>query len=121
MCILLAGLAGAPIEAAVLTVTTLNDEWNEDANCSLREAIIAANTDQPVGACPAGSGDDVTVFAGHLAGGTLPVTLGGGLKITANLNIEGGGVILDGGGSQGLLSALATTGDAPIDRLVVTD
>jgi CSLREA domain-containing protein len=119
--IVLAGLAGAPAGAAVLTVTTLNDEWNEDANCSLREAIIAANTDQPVGACPAGSGDDVIVFAGHLAGGTLSVTLGGGLKITANLTIEGGGVILDGGGTQELLSALATTGASPIDRLVVTD
>ncbi len=121
MWIVLAGLAGADLRAAILTVTTLNDEWNEDANCSLREAIIAANTDQPVGACPAGSGDDVIVFAGHLAGGTLPVTLGGRLKITANLTIQGGGVVLDGAGSQELLSALAGTGAAPIERLVVTD
>src|SRR3970282_626777 len=34
------------------------DELNADGDCSLREAITAANTDAPVDACPSGSGAD---------------------------------------------------------------
>ena len=36
------------------TVSTTNDELNADGDCSLREAIQAANTDTGVDACPAG-------------------------------------------------------------------
>lgn len=39
-------------------VNTVTDELNQDSDCSLREAIQAANTDQAVDNCPAGSGAD---------------------------------------------------------------
>jgi CSLREA domain-containing protein len=41
-----------------ITVNTCDDELNSDGDCSLREAIEAANTDAAVDACLAGSGDD---------------------------------------------------------------
>ena len=40
--------------AAAITVNTTEDELNADGDCSLREAIEAANTDSTVDACPAG-------------------------------------------------------------------
>jgi CSLREA domain-containing protein len=48
------GYAGASI-----VVNTFDDELNKDGDCSLREAIIAANTDTAVSGCAAGSGADV--------------------------------------------------------------
>ena len=48
------GLAPLP----VISVTTTDDELNADGDCSLREAIQAANTNQTVDACPTGSGAD---------------------------------------------------------------
>ena len=46
--------------AANITVTTTDDELNADGDCSLREAIQAANTDAAVDACAAGSGPDTS-------------------------------------------------------------
>jgi CSLREA domain-containing protein len=46
------------VTAAAITVNTTDDELNADGDCSLREAIVAANTDTAVDACPAGSGAD---------------------------------------------------------------
>lgn len=45
--------------AATITVNTTTDEYNSDGDCSLREAVIAANTDTVVDACPAGTVTDV--------------------------------------------------------------
>ena len=47
--------------AASITVTTTDDELNADGDCSLREAIQAANTDTAIDACPAGSGADTII------------------------------------------------------------
>ena len=53
-----------PAYAANIEVTTTTDEDNSDGDCSLREAIIAANTDATRDACAAGNGTDtVTVPA----------------------------------------------------------
>src|SRR5688572_2175971 len=43
--------------ATNINVTTTGD-GGIDGQCSLREAITAANTDAPVDTCPAGSGAD---------------------------------------------------------------
>jgi CSLREA domain-containing protein len=48
--------------AATITVNTLNDEAGTGANCSLREAITAANNEISFGGCNAGSGIDTIVF-----------------------------------------------------------
>jgi len=42
--------------AATIDVDTTSDELNADADCSLREAVQAANTNDPVSGCIAGEG-----------------------------------------------------------------
>ncbi|HEX6288136.1 MAG TPA: PA14 domain-containing protein [Herpetosiphonaceae bacterium] len=56
--------------AASITVTTTVDEVSANGQCSLREAVRAANLDQAVGGCPAGSGADTIM----LPAGTYPLT-----------------------------------------------
>lgn len=59
-CLFLLFRVGIPsIQAAtVIHVSTTADEINNDGDCSLREALRAANLDVAVDACPAGSGAD---------------------------------------------------------------
>ncbi len=48
---------GQTAHATTITVTTTDDELNADGDCSLREAIQAANTDTAVDDCaPWGNG-----------------------------------------------------------------
>jgi CSLREA domain-containing protein len=83
------------VRAAAISVNTTTDENNVDGDCSLREAIIAANTDTAVDACPAGSGADTI----NLPAGTYLLTLVGfdtggllgDLNITADLTLIGSG------------------------------
>jgi len=42
----------------IITVNTTDDELNGDGDCSLREAVQAANSDKAVDNCPAGEGWD---------------------------------------------------------------
>ncbi|MBI5840291.1 MAG: S-layer homology domain-containing protein [Chloroflexi bacterium] len=53
--------------ATIITVTTTSDVVAADGQCSLREAVIAANTDAATGGCPAGSGADTIVFSPTLS------------------------------------------------------
>ena len=46
-----------------ITVDTSSDVIGSDGFCSLREAIVAANTDSPFQECPAGSGADTIAFS----------------------------------------------------------
>lgn len=46
----------------LIAVTTPDDELNTDGDCSLREAVVAANTNAPVDACPAGVPGDGDVI-----------------------------------------------------------
>jgi CSLREA domain-containing protein len=65
LALVLAGLLTAPVRAAGITVNTTTDEYDTGAACSLREAVVAANTDAAFGGCTAGSGPDViTIPAG---------------------------------------------------------
>ncbi|MDJ0757702.1 MAG: choice-of-anchor Q domain-containing protein [Ardenticatenaceae bacterium] len=96
--------SGATIQKVTLTttitVTTTDDEVNNDGDCSLREAIIAANNDVAVDNCPAGSGvDQINLPAGHYV---LSIPYRGNiadedseeegdLDITENLSIFGAG------------------------------
>ena len=97
--------------AANLAVTTTVDELNSDGDCSLREAIRAANTDVAVDACTAGSGADViTLPAGTytltIAGAGEDAAATGDLDITDDLTINGApavSTIIDGGGIDRVL------------------
>jgi CSLREA domain-containing protein len=61
------------LEAATIVVTTTADELNKDGDCSLREAVQAANTNARVDACIAGSGNDTI----NLDNGTYTLTRAG--------------------------------------------
>ena len=92
-------------QAATITVNTTADELNSDSDCSLREAIQAANTNSVVDACAAGTGDDtITLPAGTytlaIAGTGEESNVTGDLDILGNLTISGAGAgstVIDGG------------------------
>lgn len=111
-CMLLAAIwldSGPVFAASAIPVTTTVDILADDGQCSLREAVIAANTDTAVGGCPAGSGVDVITFDPSLATPAV-FTLGltganedgaatGDLDITGILTIQGvdaSQIIIDG-------------------------
>lgn len=85
------GLAAAPALAATITVTT-TDQSSTTA-CTLTDAILAANSDEPSNACPAGSGADTIELA---PGATYVLTSSydgeDGLPvITSTITIQGHG------------------------------
>ena len=90
--------------AAIIAVDSTADDAIANANCTLREAVIAANTDAVVDACTAGSGADViTVPAGTIlltvAGAGEDAGATGDLDVTADVEIQGAGAgstIIDG-------------------------
>ncbi len=97
-------LWSSPVRAQTITVTTTEDELNADGDCSLREAIVAANTDTAVDACDAGGADDVIMAPpGHyvlsLAGADEDAAATGDLDIIGAVTIDGAGMgqtIVDG-------------------------
>jgi CSLREA domain-containing protein len=112
----LAALGYAPVARAdtTIVVTTTEDELVENGNCSLREAILAANTGEAVDACPAGTGA-VTI---EVAAGTYQLAIAGrgeegnqtgDLDIWNDVTITGAGseaTIIDGGGLDRVLHVL---------------
>lgn len=105
--------------ATTITVTTAADVVAADGLCSLREAIIAANTDTAsggmAGECPAGSGADTinfspalspAVFALTKTGASEDAAATGDLDIVGTLTINGAGLantILDGNATDRVL------------------
>lgn len=86
-----------PASAATITVDTLDDELNSDGDCSLREAIQAANTDSSIDNCGAGSGADmITVGFGtfqlSVTGNGEEGNQTGDLDIIGDVNITGMGI-----------------------------
>ncbi len=117
-------LSFTPAFAATITVTTDADEMNTDGDCSLREAVEAANMNVAVDGCAAGDDDNDTIlFAAALSGGTI--TLGEpGLRVMDTLTIDGaaGGsdrVTLSGGDAVRVL--LARTGMLTVRNAVISD
>src|SRR5262245_14520066 len=97
-------------QSTTITVNSTADSLAIDGNCTLREAIIAANTDTAVDACVAGSGADVvTVPAGTytltLVGAGEDAAATGDLDVTASADIVGSpaGAIIDGNGADRVL------------------
>lgn len=108
----------APQNGAPIVVNTAGDGVADDGLCSLREAVISANTDTAVGGCTAGDGGDTILFANSLPRPlTIQLTVEGAaedsaqtgdLDIVGTLTIDGLGssarsglntpIIVDGGG-----------------------
>ncbi len=118
--LVISGLLWGPIRApaaraTVLAVTTVTDELNTDGDCSLREAVVAANTNAAVDACGAGAGVDLILLpAGtyllSLVGTGEDAAALGDLDLLEAVTIAGAGVdqtILDGNGADRVLHVLA--------------
>jgi CSLREA domain-containing protein len=96
----------SPAWAADITVTSTEDVVGNNGECTLREAILNANSDNQSGStdCAAGSAKDTITFdLGPSATITLDSTLGQLPTITdaAGLTIDGGSadITIDGGGA----------------------
>src|SRR5262245_26506640 len=78
------------VHAATITVTGSGDAVAADGQCTLREAITAANTDALLNECSAGSGADDIDFdaAGVFALPTTITLTGGELLINGDLTIH---------------------------------
>ncbi len=91
--------------AAHITVTSVADDLNlgPNGNCTLREAILAANTNAAVDACPAGSpgADTITLLPGTyrltITGAGEDAGATGDLDVTEDVSIEAlpGSVTID--------------------------
>lgn len=105
-------LAPVPIaHGATYTVTVTNDEFNSDSDCSLREALYAANFNVATSGCPAGSanGSDTIVLAD---GQTYTLFRAG----SDNNGVNGDLDIVDNNASFDLLIYVANGGTANIHQ-----
>jgi CSLREA domain-containing protein len=93
---LLLGSFASIASANPITPSTTADDFTNNGNCTLREAVQAANTDMAVDQCPAGKGGDLIQL------GALTYDLGlpgakedgnqtGDLDVTSPLTIQGQG------------------------------
>ena len=110
-------LVGAHDAAAtVINVTTTADEFNTDGDCSLREALDAANINAVRDACPAGSNagqDEIVLAADGFYSLTRPFT-----NATAN---DGALTIRNDTPTSDLKISVAGTGTATISQDAVPD
>ncbi len=127
------GTAPTPVRAAGITVTTTTDELNADGDCSLREAVQAANTNVAVDACPAGSAsetdtvqlDNLTYTLG-LAGtgedgnatGDLDITGGGPIAITGT---SFGRTVISGGFSDRVIDVIGSAANVRLSFMSIRD
>lgn len=105
---LAATLPTSSLSAAMIIVTSTQDALSDSGLCTLREAVIAANTNAPSGSTPGEcvSGSSMTPDTIILPAGTLGLSLAGAesdfstnaavgdLDITQSLNIQGQGMSL---------------------------
>lgn len=113
--------------STTIVVTTTAQETAVDGNCSLEEAILAANTDTAVDACPAGSGADTIVLA---AGATYTLTsaantTGAGLPVVdSDITIDGNGATVTRStapGTPGFRIFTQSAGTLTLDRVTVSN
>ena len=95
----------ATVAAGSIAVNSFADDMTDNGNCTLREAVEAANTNTAVDACPAGSATNQDIIT--LPTGTYYLTIGsagenknqgGDLDILESVKIEGEGVTIDASG-----------------------
>jgi hypothetical protein len=128
------GLIAVPSIAygATINVTTTSDQIAAGGGCSLREAVIAANTDAASGGCTAGNGADTIV----LPAGTYRLTIAGNeddmfngqdnLPAVGDLDVTAAATIQGAGASKTTIDANALSrafdGFAPleIDDVTIT-
>jgi CSLREA domain-containing protein len=103
----------------VIHVNTLEDELNSDGDCSLREAIEAANTNTPVDDCSSGS--VLTDTIGFDVEGTIVVTSQLSVIAGGPLVIDGGNVITTTGGETTRVWWVDTDGRLTLGHLAMVN
>ncbi len=99
-------LAVSSAQAANITV--------DGTNCTLADAITAANTDASAGNCPAGSGADTITLQ-------VDVTLSADLpQIASAITLEGGGHFISGNNARRVLY-IVNTGNLTLNATTVKD
>ncbi len=108
----------APSSAAsFIVVTTTADDMTNNGNCTLREAVRAADTDRRVDQCAPGSGADTI----ELSGATYRLRKGE-LKVGSNVTVVGIGkdTVIDGRGETDRGFHVLAGGYLRASRLTVT-
>jgi len=119
--------------ATTIHVTTTADTLSNDGECSLREAVIAANEDFPsgisAGECPAGSGTDSIIldapglYRFTRAGTGEDDADTGDLDLTESVTLEGGGAedyIIDAGSLDRVFEITGSSLVVEIEGLTIT-
>jgi CSLREA domain-containing protein len=106
------------LTAVNILVNTPADELNQDGDCSLREAVQAANTNTFTDACAAGSAS-VTDVISFSIGGTI--TLASQLNVNAAgpLVIDGEGTITVSGGDTARVFSVNSGADLKLERVSI--
>ncbi len=111
-------LAVWPALLAASTAQAANITVDAGGNCTLADAITAANTDTAAGGCEAGSGDDtITLQTDVTLAETLP-------EIASTITIEGGGHFISGDNNAGVGSVLRvgrSTGNLTLKETTVKE
>ena len=111
MAALMVLLYSSAAAGATINVNTTADELNADSDCSLREAVQAANTDAAVDGCTAGTGADTVVLPAGIyvltrIGANEGANASGDLDVLSDITIEGAGAattVIDGNGTDRVL------------------
>lgn len=119
----------APLLGKTITVTVFTDDITKNGNCTLREAVQAANTDKAVDKCPAGSGTDTI----KLAAGTYEITIPGRFEyqnktgdfdVTNSVKIVGAGfdkTIIDAKGNDRIFDLRSQSATYEIRDMTLTN
>ena len=92
------------VHATTINVTTTADELNADGDCSLREAVQAANANAASDACPAGQGDP-TVDTIVVPAGTYTLTLAGSNDAGGDLDLRDDVTVIGAGAATTVIQA----------------
>ena len=107
-------------------VDDLGDVVEADGALTLREALLAADTDTPVGDAPGGcegAADRIVFSPAFFSGGSATIALGGEeLEISSNVEIHGPGpeLLTIDGGRQSRILQVGGEGSAVVEGLTIT-
>jgi CSLREA domain-containing protein len=114
---------------AVIEPNTFGDENGGGGSCSLREAVLSANTDTAFGGCSAGAGPDTIPLGGGTFVLSIPPGTTGDDKIEGDLDVAGpltithtglAPAVIDGNGIDRVVQVLPT-GNLTASGLTIRD
>ncbi len=110
-------VSSAARAASTITVNTVADDMTVNGNCTLREALLAADTDAKVDKCAAGSGADTI----NVPAGTITLKLGE-LTSKSNVTVKGAGstTVIAGAGKAIRGMHVLSGGNVVLSKLAIT-